>query len=620
MCKAGSSPPLVLSAVWKTLLMLIVLVVGSMPANAETVVSCKEFGFSADLTEGEGLLHRYYHREGGVGGLGCWVHKHPGFEAFVITPYSWGRNPNPGKRGLIKKVFQAMTDSKRVFQTLGSFNTHPYYLIDDVKRSAETQWINDRNECWIEGGPKRGHGSWRENGGVFFIGQVAHELGHCFIMENLRGYTQETYDIANANWWDESGANFLSSIVYPKLNYEHNAVARFDLDGGKFTQPYSASVLFSSYANSTSNPAVIALIRGIFYATKDDSRKLFKYLREAHFAQHYHKFVVDHYLSQVSDPGGGFFPREPIVENIYETTLEEGEHTLEIPALMPGLLNVVGLTVPRGMRLTIQPPDIEGVSQAVVENMVLKDMNWTNPVTLQTQCDVVMFDILFSHLNDTGVGAELKYRLEPIEGRTVLQCCEHSHRDRCLIGSWRANEKDYKAMLEDVVRQFNEKGMTANIRSHTFDIRKVDNEVNISDDNVLAAHHRINGKGVFDTVEGKDTKVMVTVVLNSEGDAEGKICSNKDSGTLDIEVNKTSLQDYGSYLQIDSPEIQRQLESVPPEMRGMIEAAQKRPLKGKSMFVEGVQTVSYTCAGDILSFPVVGSDGITLKMKYHRKH
>ncbi len=606
------------------LVIIVLLTNGAIPAKAEEVVSCVSLGLDPHVLDipghpGSGwLLNRYYIEEDGVGGLGCWVHKHPSGKGFVITPHSWKKHPtNAGKRGLVDGALQAMTDSRRTYSALGTFNSHLYFLLDDINYGAEMYWPREENnECWMEAGPKGGLGTWRSNKSEFYKGMLAHEIGHCFMHENLKdlGFSAATYTPSNSKWWFESAGDFLSGIVYPSLDFEHETAKEFDLDGAEFTQPYKANVLLTSYANSTNNRAVITLLRGIFFDTKNHPERLYFYLKSIGFDANYHDFVVDHYLGQVSDSGGGFIPRVTPVDYIYEITLEEGVHTLNIPALLPGRLNVVHLIIPQGMQATIQAPNVDGVSQSVVEGFELRQRNWTGQLVTQNFCAPDSVEILFSHLNEVPAKINLKYDLQPVDGSegSLFNC------DPCLVGSWHVNEEDYKKMIDDVVQQFSVRGMMDDVKDYTLDISKVDMSLIVDTDDNFVQHGRVNGKGIFNANMGHNTPVELTVALDYEDDAKGVMGGNPDSGLLDIGVTGSRHRDYGSYTKVVSPEVEEMLRSAPPGMLDTLQGSLNRPLEGQPMFVEGVHREKYECTGDTLFFPIEGQDGITLKVQFHR--
>ncbi len=619
--------PIYVATIKRIMYVAIVLLAShAAPLKAEEVVSCLSMGLDPHVLDPDGpgsvwLLGRYYIEENGVGGRGCWVHKHPNGKDFVLTPHNWHRHPTAVHRYLVGEALQAITDSRRVFSSLGTLHKSLYFLLDDVHVDAEIYWpLGLSDECWMEAGPYKNIRSWQDpDTKHFFKGMVAHEIGHCFIQEQIEnfglGFNSSSYAFSNAHWWDESAADFLSSIVYPSLDFEHMWAKEFDLGSAPFTQEYSASVLLTSYANSKGNQAVITLLKNIYAATRNNPDHLYSYLKSIGFDTDFHDFVVDHYLRQVPDLGGGFVPRETDVQSITSTTLKEGEFTIDIPPLLPGRLSVVSLTVPEGMQATITAPDEAGLSQSVVENFELTHKNWTGTLSTEILCGPNPVEILFSHLNDAPVNTRLTYTLT-----NHPEACQEriSNHDRCLVGSWYSNEDDYKKMIEDTMHQFEAKGMANDIRAHELNISKADINLVVAEDGRFTQHGRINGEGSFLAIVGRKP-VVLTVGLNYEDDAKGALGGNPETGNIDIGVNESRHHDYGSHIHIISPEIEAQLAIVPPEMRDVIKNTLDRPYDGGPMFVEGVQTRKYQCNEDTLSFPVEGKDGITLNFKFHRQ-
>ena len=79
---------------------LLVLCLSLPVAGVADPVPCASLGFDPS-EEGEGILERFFVETDGVGGLGCWMHPHANGKDAIFTPYSWGRNPNLGKQGVL---------------------------------------------------------------------------------------------------------------------------------------------------------------------------------------------------------------------------------------------------------------------------------------------------------------------------------------------------------------------------------------------------------------------------------------------------------------------------------------------------------------------------------------
>ncbi|MFK8010486.1 MAG: hypothetical protein AB8B80_00500 [Marinicellaceae bacterium] len=352
------------------------------------------------------LLQRYFTSSGSVGGRGCWVHPHPNNTDYIITPFSWGSEPNLGKILLINSVIEGISNSRSAYSRLGGTqNMAVYYLLNDVADNATTEWPIGNN-CWIEAGPHGGEGSWREPNSHLFKQQVAHEIGHCFIMENITNYTESTYTNRNAHWWDESAAEYLSTLAYPTLNGEYISARQFDLDGRDFMQPYNAFILFDDYVAQLGLSSFLPLLNELHTAMNSDSvLQVFK-LNNRH--RIFHNFYVNHFQSALQDPGcattGGSctYPREVDVQPRYETVFEESDDmSIRLPALSDGLLNVVNVSVPKGWDISIGA--VEGdIPNAHLHGTLLVDNNSFNMNTsnlLPASCDADRdITMLFTHL------------------------------------------------------------------------------------------------------------------------------------------------------------------------------------------------------------------------------
>ncbi len=444
--------------------LLCLLFMSLMSYTQSQVVSCESINLRPQVevlndecnnTKTLDLLKRYYTPdEEGIGGLGCWVHPHGNGKDFVVTPYSWGRNPTPGKEGLITKVLHTMTQTRSVLAPLGQLNSGLYFLLNDVHVNARTHWIFN-NQCWVEAGPHGGFGSWRDPSSQFFPGQVAHEIGHCFIMENIPNYSPNTYDCDLDNWWDESGAEFFSALVYPDLDHEHISAQRFDLDETKFTQPYAAYTLLQHYANVNGNDSVIPLLKSIFQQRSENDLK--SYFRQSGFDSLYHDFAVLHYQDEVLDAGSGYIPREAFVEIGLTETLERDYSSdfveaqdLEIPNIEPMQLFIAELTIPKRHNLSsigYQPNNSEPI-----HGSILFDNGDTVSIPLSEEiegdCNTPKtIKVLLTHINDQAI---TNFNLRYLLSARVFSCppleLDFCH---CLEVSYGQIEPSYAGEFEE---------------------------------------------------------------------------------------------------------------------------------------------------------------------------
>jgi len=429
--------------------LLIGFFLGSSTVQSEPV-SCQSMELDPKVQSGGkwlAPLGNYYEGADGLGGLGCWVHPHPNSQDFVVTPYSWGRVPGPGKQGLIDDVFQAITDSHLKLLELGTLDFALFILLNDINKpesSAEAFWIKN-NECWIQVGPQAGYGSYGPAHRDTFKSTMAHEIGHCFLMENISGYSPETYGVLH-KWWDESGAEFLSAMVYPEMNHEHVPALKFDLDGTNFLQPYQAVVVLQHYANEHDNPAVLSLLERI-HANSSSLETLRSFLENAGLDEFYQDFTVVHFKNEVKDPGGGTMPVEAEVIPFDSLQLDEDEEPIQIGRLHPYRLNLLKLEIPMGYDVLFEEPaDVNNTFRATVSVYGKKIRIGIDEATIKGNCDhSLKFPVLFTTLHTGGVDdIELHYRLK--ENRDC-DCEDRGRIDACLVGRWEMEKQSMAKMF-----------------------------------------------------------------------------------------------------------------------------------------------------------------------------
>ncbi|WP_430967011.1 hypothetical protein [Spongiimicrobium sp. 2-473A-2-J] len=381
--------------------------------SAQTVSSCSSLGLRPVTPFGDDLLAIYYDGNGaGLGGHGCWVHHHPNGKDYVITPHSWGRTPPTGKKSFIDAAMEALTDSRRTYKDYGSLNNGLYYILDDVNRSfpGEAFWlIRKSDQCWMQSGAP----SLRWDNMAEKKQLMAHEIGHCFNMENVPNFTPDSYDM---DWLDESVAEYLSAVVYPRTNREHGSAQNFDLDGGSFRQPYNAYPLIQAYLQRYRRPtSLVQLMRGVAGTNTDDSRR--GYLRSKSMDEVLHHMYFEHYQSLMKDLGGGTIPRE---ENVFPATdLFYFDPDSTVP-FKPGdipteQLSMYELVLPSGYDVILDYGASTGklpFLSIISESRKVRD--WVGKVTVPGKCDgETTFKILASHLENAPLsGLVVNYTLQ----------------------------------------------------------------------------------------------------------------------------------------------------------------------------------------------------------------
>lgn len=130
-------------------LLLFTLLALSHPLISQACKRCSELPTPAPGSAPEDLMRVYLEGENGIGGNDCWVQCHPYGQGFVITPNSWGAEPNPVRGGLINAAFEAITDSRRVMENLGTLQRSIYILLNDINPGYAGAYWPVGEECWI---------------------------------------------------------------------------------------------------------------------------------------------------------------------------------------------------------------------------------------------------------------------------------------------------------------------------------------------------------------------------------------------------------------------------------------------------------------------------------------
>lgn len=401
------------------------------------------------------VLERYYVETGGVGGLGCWVHPHANGKDYVVTPWSWGEDPNPGHQRLIDETFQAQTDAYDSLSAIGTLDLGLYVVLNDVDTGSdsdpEAYWPTE-GQCWIEAGPRAGFGAWSD---LDFKGTLAHEIGHCFLMQNVPGYTPATYGRGTAHWWDESGAEFFGSVVYPSSDFEHESSYLFDMDGEELYQAYNAVVLLQHYANHNGNRAVLDLLIRL-HAEGRSWGSLNAYLDGAGLDDFFHDFGTTHYRGLIPDPGGGYMRAEDWVAPIAEETLSPPRGAISLDVVPSRRLNQLQLTLPEGHDGVLWAGG--AVGSAVWASAYLDGelrTAWGEGIPVRGECDnartfsVFLTTLRAEDVRDVSFEYELSENNEDCEEEeTAMAACQDAPAfNQCLVGTWQMHERSIQGML-----------------------------------------------------------------------------------------------------------------------------------------------------------------------------
>ena len=428
---------------------LISLLIISTISAQYTVSTCGELALRPVDTGGREILAIYLKRNAaGVGGLGCWVHHHPNRKDFVVTPHSWDSVPSPWRMSLIREAMQAITDSRKKYVEYGTMNQPLYYILDDVSRvddrgellPGEKFFLSEEGECWMRSGVPTLRPDSEEIRKQIF----AHEIGHCFVEENVPEIVYDEHDLDE--WFDESVAEYLSSEVYNTADGEHEYAKVYDFDL-PFRQPYNAYVLWYYYAKKNGKEAVVRLMNELADINSISGR--LDHLQSIGFDRLFHNYLFDFTAKKINDSGTGRPIPKPndAFDEVY--TLEPGETAITLSQPIPNSQREFFLlSLPKGYNLTIRPPS--GSTAPFFSSLLTEDLerqDWNSEVFIEGNCsrDLSVL-VLLSHLNNDDLeGLSISYDLE-----AKTDCCSGlaGTMDGCLIGTWEVDVSTVSDLLD----------------------------------------------------------------------------------------------------------------------------------------------------------------------------
>ncbi len=382
----------------QSFLVLMLLFTYALTAQWE-VSTCADMGFTDSM--GEGILQNYFHTDPdtGIGGLGCWVHHHTNNKDYVVTPHSWGREPSPGHRALIRATMEAMTDARTLYSTLGSLDNALIYVLNDIDYDdydGKAFWI-ERGQCWMRSGTP----NLRRQGSIENQKQLmAHEVAHCFIMENVPSLNRDNYSLNE--WMDEGIAEYLSSMVYPENNFEHRFARDFRLDDHTFvSQKYNNYIFWQYYGNHFDRiERVDEMMESL--VSQPTVKKQLDVLRSKNMDRMLQHVYFEHYQRRLIDPGGGTLPREEFVfsgEDIFY--FEPGTTTpFKAKPMEKARMYLYEMVLPAGYDVSLRY-SVRGYNKpflsVISERTSLRD--WEDKVLIEGSCDAeTNIEVLASHL------------------------------------------------------------------------------------------------------------------------------------------------------------------------------------------------------------------------------
>lgn len=406
---------------------ILILLLWFIPATSQyEVTPCSELGrpISYDPTRDLNIDILTYYLDGdgsGGGEDGCWAYHHPNGKDYVVIPDSWHQNLSALLKDLIKDTMDAITAARREYGNYGTLANHLYYLLEDPRTSAyqpHALWLVG-NQCWAKTQLSSFNRLNRRESQ--FI--MAHEIAHCFIMENVDNLADNYTDL-NA-WFDESVAEFMASEVYKDIDSEHANSVIFNLEGKKFTQRYKAYPLWYFYAQKNGKRAVVQLMNEL---TQRDSRiTRLSHLRYTGFDMLYHEFLFEFHQTLIEDSSDkGMIPpknKEDIAlrQDPFDLVPEVSD-PIEFDPIPSERMSLYEITVPSSHEITLYPPT--GATGKLFFSLMDEDHSipfWDAPVTIRAKCDELkVIQIMASQLTGNPIeNISLLYELKEREA-----CCD----------------------------------------------------------------------------------------------------------------------------------------------------------------------------------------------------
>jgi len=404
---------------YRSWFLLFVLMIMQMGLFAQyTITRCSELSQRPKAHDPTtGITHDILAEGASPDGSDCYIYHHRNGKDYVVIPNSWGSNPITGKMELIEDAMAAITDTRITYADYGSLDNELYYMFIDgtaTDYSSFAYWLMG-DQCWISTEISPGSVGSRDTRKFVF----AHEVGHCFIMENVDPpHLGATYDLNE--WFDESISEFLASEVYITVNTEFSRSKSFDLDASPFTQLYNAWPLWYYFVLQRGKSAMVPEMNALARLTTREAR--LRHFRGTGFDRLYHDFLFEFYTRSLQDRGGGLIQMEDTIVRRQDKIqlIPEATTPMILDTIPSERLSIYQIVIPPSHDVTIYPPSTTNTIHFSLLNHPDKIKNWNEPVLIEGYCDREReFRLLVSHLNiDQQTEIPVRYELNE-----RVSCC-----------------------------------------------------------------------------------------------------------------------------------------------------------------------------------------------------
>jgi hypothetical protein len=336
----------------------------------------------------------------------------PGHSYKLYYPKEWENDL--GKLDLVISASQALQESASKYQALG-FQVESMMVVFTLLQSeANALAVNPAmaDPCPILILPEShslAEGEFKQT--------IAHEVFHCVTYHHF-GQTE----YATTKWWEESGAEFFSNVVYPDVNIEHKTHWVFDwysLTTPILNMSYPNSV-FLQYLENVGGTSLVLELMEAMPKTGTKHQQAEALHNFPNFEQLFHEFGKAYADGQITDTGGGIgsTPKPAIPITV------SGQALLVTPAFT---LTRYRILLPEGYEYAISgTQDGEGLVSAKPS---LQSLDWgPMPATVNSACEEGPFSLLMTSTLPVS-GDTYSLDISASQGEEV-GC------DKCLLGHW----------------------------------------------------------------------------------------------------------------------------------------------------------------------------------------
>ncbi|MCT4666114.1 MAG: hypothetical protein N4A45_12885 [Flavobacteriales bacterium] len=400
----------------KFLLLTVLFLFEAVSVHSQAI-SCREAGIDENTEGAMTMLRIYFQAEDGRGGRGCWAHPHENGKDIIVTPKSWGKNPNPGKQSLINKAMESVTETRTWLQGKGGVQKNMIITLRDDDPYIDGEEIAVTNDfssdslCYImvEASKLRPF-SWRKKQFIF-----THEICHCFNRDYFD--FEGNYSVMD-KWWNEGFTEYLTSKIVRGTEMEY----RFQLDLGK--RPFIAYASFSLMKYIEEQLGVTKfddLINTLLRIEAEDSvqyvSKMHQIFHEKHVDRLIHEFMVKLRNNEIVDNQDQVIPTVGYFDMDMSFSLLPELNYKDIGMLNSYTTKEFYMDIPEGYVLSIYPMENSEHVQHSIEYLEERVDYWNLPVVISGECDtVVPITIYLTYTGDSVMEAgSLYYELVPME-------------------------------------------------------------------------------------------------------------------------------------------------------------------------------------------------------------